>query len=44
MKKTTKLLALIIVLGTLSLQGCGVFKKKCDCPRFGHYFNPPAID
>jgi hypothetical protein len=44
MKKTGKILAFITVLAALSLQGCGVFKKKCDCPRFGHYFNPPAID
>jgi hypothetical protein len=39
MKKTGKILAFVIVIVALSLQGCAVFKKKCDCPRFGYQQN-----
>jgi hypothetical protein len=45
MKKTGKILAFVIVIAALSLQGCAVFKKKCDCPKFGyhHSHNRPPI-
>jgi hypothetical protein len=41
MKKTTKILLLAVLLTTFTLQSCAVFKKKCDCPRFGN--NSKAI-
>jgi hypothetical protein len=34
MKKITPSAFIAALLLTLTLQGCSIFKKKCDCPRF----------
>jgi hypothetical protein len=36
--RARKLLLIISLLSLLSA-GCGIFKKKCDCPRFGSVEN-----
>jgi len=32
-KKSIQLLLFFVI--SISLSGCGIFKKKCDCPGFG---------
>jgi len=32
MRNLFKIAVLMLLLGTIS--SCGIFKKKCDCPKF----------
>jgi hypothetical protein len=43
MKLKKSIIGYVLLAGVLFTQsGCSLFKKKCDCPSWGHHTNKPA--